>query len=106
MELGYPSKNTLYRWHKEYLETGKLSDKKDRKGTYTKEQRAAAVKYYLEHGKSVSKTIAALGYPRKPALCDWLNEDLEDSQRKWHCKNRFTGKIFTRTEGDGSKKVL
>ena len=89
-ELGYPSKNRLYQWYQEYISTGTLSDKKDRKSKYSKEQREAAVKYYLEHGKSVSKTIAALGYPKKSALCDWLNEDLPNKQRKWSCKRSGT----------------
>lgn len=61
-ELGYPSKNRLYQWYQEYISTGTLSDKKDRKSKYSKEQREAAVKYYLEHGKSVSKTICTSTY--------------------------------------------
>ena len=85
-ELGYPSKGRLYKWYQEYKETGELSDYKKQSGKYTKEQRETAVKYYLEHGKSISRTINALGYPKKTTLCDWLNEDLDGSQRKFYYK--------------------
>ena len=49
---------------------------------YTAEQRKAAVQYYIEHGRSVGKTIKALGYPKKTLLCQWLKEDLTPNQRK------------------------
>ena len=103
-ELGYPSKNRLYQWYQEYISTGTLSDKKGRKSKYSKEQREAAVKYYLEHGKSVSKTIAALGYPKKSALCDWLNEDLSNEQRKWSCKRSGTLKRCSQEQKEKAVK--
>ena len=89
-ELGYPSKGRLYKWYQEYKETGELSDHKKQSGKYTKEQRETAVKYYMEHGKSISRTINALGYPKKNTLCDWLNEDLDGSQRKFFYKRAGT----------------
>lgn len=54
---------------------------------YSKEQRNQAIVYYLEHGRSVSRTIWALGYPGKTVLCEWLNENLSGEKRRWHCKN-------------------
>ncbi len=89
-ELGYPSKNMIYNWYHEYIETGTISDPKEKPRKYTKEQREKAVKYYLEHGKSISKTIDALGYPKKTTLGEWLNEDLDDSQRKLYYKRTST----------------
>lgn len=90
-ELGYPSKGRLYKWYQEYKETGQISDgSKKNSGKYTKEQRETAVKYYLEHGKSISRTIRALGYPQKTTLCDWLNEDVDGSQRKFYYKRSGT----------------
>ena len=59
-ELGYPSKGRLYKWYQEYKETGELSDYKKQSGKYTKEQRETAVKYYLEHGKSISRKTQSL----------------------------------------------
>ena len=84
-QLGYPSRNRLYSWYKEYKDTGKLSVKGNHT-KYTAEQRKVAVQYYLEHGRSVVKTISALGYPKKTLLCQWLKEDLASNQRKWYCK--------------------
>lgn len=89
-ELGYPSRGRLSKWYQEYLKTGTVSDENEHRSKYTAEQRAEAIKYYLEHGRSVSKTIRALGYPKKTALCDWLKEDLSPEQRKWRCKTGFS----------------
>jgi transposase-like protein len=50
-ELGYPSRNRLYSWYKEYKETGKFTIKGNHT-KYTAEQRKAAVQYYLEHGRT------------------------------------------------------
>ncbi len=86
-ELGYPSRNMLTTWYREYIATGKLySERSIRNSKYTKEQRETAVAYYLEHGRSISRTVKALGYPKKTALSDWLNADLPGDKRKWHCK--------------------
>ena len=85
-ELGYPSRNRLRAWYREYAENGTLIADNERMTKYTAEQRRTAVAYYLDHGRSVSRTIKALGYPKKTTLCDWLKEDLTPEQRKWHCK--------------------
>lgn len=86
-ELGYPSRNRLTEWFKEYLETGTLRGD-DMRGysKYSEEQRKQAIEYYLKHGQSISRTIRALGFPGKTALCEWLNEDLPGNKRRWHCK--------------------
>lgn len=90
-ELGYPSKSCLNKWYREYLKNGEtFCVKKRHASKYTDEQRAAAVEYYLTHGKSIAKTIQALGYPRKSALCEWLNEDVPDKKRKWFYKKSGT----------------
>ncbi len=86
-ELGYPTRNCLYRWYKEYVQNGNdFPNGHTNKSKYSAEQRKNAVEYYRTHGKSISGTIRALGYPGKTTLCDWLNEDLADNERKWFCK--------------------
>lgn len=86
-ELGYPSKSCLNKWYNKYIKTGDLQKTgKDRNSKYTQEQRQAAIDYYLTHGKSVKRTILALGYPGKSTLCEWLNADVPDESRKWFCK--------------------
>lgn len=86
-ELGYPSRNRLAIWYKEYQKHGTLDGLSQQNNSkYSKEQRQEAVDYYLKNGKSISRTIKALGYPGKTTLCDWLNEDVAHNKRKWSCK--------------------
>ena len=52
-ELGYPTKNALKQWVKEYEVGGALHDGyRGRPPKYSKEQKQSAVDYYLEHGRS------------------------------------------------------
>lgn len=58
----------------EELETGQVQPLREKLYRYSKEQRQAAVDYYLTHGRSLSRTVRRLGYPSKPALTRWLDE--------------------------------
>jgi transposase InsO family protein/transposase-like protein len=81
-ELGYPDRKSLKLWHKEYVETGGLHDGYRKSySKYTAEQKKAAVDYYLEHGRSLSRTVRAMGYPTKEALRTWV-DDLAPEFRK------------------------
>lgn len=82
-ELGYPNRATLRLWWKEYESTGEIpASKGRRKSKYTDDQAHAAVSHYLEHGRSLSRTMRALGYPKgRQTLCDWLDE-LAPGERK------------------------
>ena len=62
-ELGYPSPNALRQWYNEYMQTGTLHSKANRRDVYSQEQIDAAVAYYNEHGGSLIATCRALGYP-------------------------------------------
>ncbi len=76
-KLGYPSRNLLRRWYKRYqeeLNTGVVWDRYQTVQRYTKEQKDAAVRYYLEHGKNKSQTVKILGYPSRPVLQRWCEE--------------------------------
>ena len=79
-ELGYPSRGMLYAWIKEYQETGAI-DPRGKRQKYSEDQRKQAVAYYLNCGRSISKTVCELGYPGKTLLNEWLKEDLPESQR-------------------------
>ena len=76
-ELGYPNRGTLRLWVKEFNQEGSLHEKYKYKSKYSDEQRKYAVNYYLEHGRSISKTIRAIGYPNRYTLSLWLQEDVE-----------------------------
>lgn len=82
-ELGYPSRQMLYLWYKEYRENGDLRDDDGRGySKYTDKQRKYAVAYYIENGKSITRTIKALGYPKRTTLRDWITEDLPDDEKR------------------------
>ena len=93
-ELGYPNRATLRLWWREYESTGEVPvGKGHRKSKYTDDQAHAAVRYYLEHGRSLSRTMRALGYPRgKQTLCDWLDE-LAPGERKYRGSRPKAGAV-------------
>jgi transposase InsO family protein/transposase-like protein len=73
-ELGYPkSKNTLRAWLREYQEFGDLKRQSGRRAVYDRDQIQAAVEHYLCHGKSLSATVNALGYPHRETLREWID---------------------------------
>ena len=75
-ELGYPTTRMLTYWYQEYLEEGDLHKKSRLKSGYTAEQRDVAIKHYLEYGKSLTRTVRALGYPCRQLLGKWVYEAL------------------------------
>ena len=82
-ELGYPSDKALRNWYAEYEKNGNLHPDCKPRYKYTLEQRQLAVTYYLEHGKSVSRTVRKLGYPSRPQLSKWIAEIAPDQKK--HC---------------------
>ena len=84
-ELGYPSRKLLPKWYKDYLneqKTGVAWDRYSRNPKYTTEQMDAAVKHYLEHGRSLARTIRALGYPCRDTLREWCKEMAPGTRKK------------------------
>ena len=74
-ELGYPSSAALRMWWKEYEKTGQPPQQKKRESAFNKQQMKTAVAYYLKHGKNLSRTRRALGYPKSNAtLAKWIDE--------------------------------
>ena len=62
-QLGYPTKNALKSWHREYERSTDVSAGYARQAKYTEAQQQQAVAHYLENGRCISATIRALGYP-------------------------------------------
>jgi putative transposase len=77
-DLGYPTPKTLKKWYREYIAQGDLQRSTSRKGKFTAEQKRLAVDYYLEHGRSISATIRAVGYPCRGTLKQWIQERCPD----------------------------
>lgn len=84
-ELGYPSVGALRQWVKQYNNTNKLQRTRRRVTKYTKEQKDKAIRYYLEHGKNVAKTVRELGYPCRYYLDQWIQEEI--SEHKKPCRS-------------------
>lgn len=64
-ELGYPSREALRMWHRDWLDeqgTGVSSQRGERYARYTEEQKRAAVDHYLTHGRRASRTMRQMGY--------------------------------------------
>ena len=82
-ELGYPNRQTLWLWWKSYRENDHnviVCSKREPK--YSEDDKRHAVNYYLEHGKSISRTIKKLGYPKsREYLRNWIDE-LAPGERK------------------------
>jgi transposase InsO family protein/transposase-like protein len=85
-ELGYPNnKKTLKKWFLEYQATGDLHKNYSNWPRYSSDQEKAAVNYYLEHGKNISKTIRDMGYPTREVLAEWVDR-LSPGARKCRIK--------------------
>ena len=81
-ELGYPTRTALRNWWLEFAEHGEvLPSKREREPRYAEEQKRAAVDYYLGHGRSLARTMRAMGYPSHEVLASWVDE-LAPGERK------------------------
>ena len=74
-QLGYPTKNSLIGWYREYerdrdLQVGYVRSS----GKYSAEQMQVAVQHYLDHGRCMAFTLRALGYPCRDLLTNWIDE--------------------------------
>ena len=75
LQLGYPTKNALKSWHRDYehsrdLQVGYVRSKQ----TYSDQQKQAAVEHYVNHDRCIASTMKALGYPCREVLTAWIDE--------------------------------
>lgn len=81
-QLGYPTKNSLIGWYREYVQDQDLRAGYLRsEGKYSDEQKQMAVEHFLEHDRCIAATIRALGYPSRGTLEGWI-EELQPGIRK------------------------
>lgn len=74
-QLGYPTKNSLKDWYREFESRGDLSSGYIRaKPWYSEEQKRIAIEHYLSHGRCSVATRKALGYPCRATLSVWIDE--------------------------------
>lgn len=72
-----------------------------RKDIYSKAEKINAVNYYLENGKSVSRTLRKLGYPCRPVHNKWIDEIAPNEKN--HC---FTGGTSIKYSHDKKEKSV
>jgi transposase-like protein len=99
-QLGYPTKNTLKAWHEEFERRGELKAVYARsKPKYSDEQRNVAVEHWANHGRCITFTLKALGYPCRQKLTAWVRERYPEA-RKY-----VTGKAGRPTASLSSKRA-
>lgn len=82
-QLGYPTKNALRSWYREYRLAADLTRSYVRtKAKYSQAQMDAAVEHYLEHGRCIAFTVEALGYPCRDSLRTWIHDADPDRQTR------------------------
>ena len=82
-QLGYPTKNALKSWHREYEQDGDLRVGLVRsRSKYSAEQKRVAVEHYLNHDRFLAGTRKTLGYPCRDTLAAWVHELLPETRRK------------------------
>ena len=90
-ELGYPTRACLRNWWNEYKKTGEVPESKFATDPrYTAEMKQRAVEHYLDHGRSLARTMRALGYPKSREVLGYWIDEMAPGQRKYRGPNPKT----------------
>ena len=82
-QLGYPTKNSLKDWYREYERDRDLQVVYTRSRLkYTAEQIQVAVQHYLDHDRCIAYTLRALAYPCRELLTAWIDEFHPEVRRR------------------------
>lgn len=81
-QLGYPTKNALKSWHREYVQRLDLPAGYVRRPKYSEAQKDRAVKHFVENGRCLALTIKAIGYPSRTLLSGWVQERLPEARAR------------------------
>jgi putative transposase len=74
-QLGYPTKNSLIGWYREYEQGRDLPVGYERsEQKYSDQDKQIAVQHYLDHDRCIASTIRTLGYPCRALLTQWIDE--------------------------------
>lgn len=81
-QLGYPTKNSLKGWYREYQQRQDLpKGYARREPKFSQPQKAAALEHYLTHDRCIAATMRALGYPGRGTLTKWVREAFPEARR-------------------------
>ena len=82
-KLGYPTKNALKSWHREYEQGCDLPAGYVRsRPKYSDEQKKVAVEHYLNHDRCLAGTLRALGYPERETLAAWVDALYPETRKR------------------------
>ncbi|AOF94478.1 IS3 family transposase [Sinorhizobium sp. RAC02] len=80
-QLGYPTKNALKAWCREYEQHRDLRARCAAKTPkYSEAQKQAAVEHYLCHDRCIASTMRDLGYPGRGTLTAWIREAFPEAR--------------------------
>lgn len=80
-QLGYPTKNALRNWYREYQQHQDLRVRcAARAPKFSEAQKQAALEHYRTHDRSISATMRALGYPGRGTLTAWVREAFPETR--------------------------
>lgn len=114
-QLGYPTKNALRGWYREYVQHLDLRTQPvARPPKFSEAQRQAALKHFRTHDCCISSTMRALGYPGRGTLTAWVREAFPESRtsmvgRSWHlryCEEVRQAGIIGLCSGDESAQQV
>jgi len=75
-QLGYPTKNSLIGWYREYERSQKLRVGYSRSGQkYSDQQKHAAVTHYLDHDRCIASTMLGIPAPRDRSFRAIVTDD-------------------------------
>ena len=106
-QLGYPTKNSLKAWHREYEECRDLRAGYVRfRPRYSAEQKKVAADHYLSHGGCAAATLRALGYPGRETLAAWIKELCPEIRKR--IVGRAVGSVpeSQKSEAGGSHRAV
>ena len=89
-QLGYPTKNALRGWYREYVQNRDLRVQAvARAPKFSEAQKQAALEHFRTHDRCISATVRALGYPGRGTLTTWVREAFPEARtslvgRSWH----------------------
>lgn len=80
-QLGYPSKNALKGWCREYERRQDLrSGFAPRPPKFSEAQKQIALLHFAAHGRCISWTMRALGFPGRATLTAWVRDAFRETK--------------------------
>lgn len=80
-QSGYPTKNALRNWYREYEQRGDLPVRcVARAPKFSAAQKQAAREHFRTHDRCISATMRALGYPGRGTLTAWVREAFPETR--------------------------